>query len=97
MRIPELTKRPNEAFAIGLKYVSPDLGEGASVVSATCAITPDVTDGLKRSGNVVIEPDTVSQMVYGGKDGQEYYAKFTVVTSGGHTYEDAIFVKVRDF
>lgn len=96
MRIPELTKRPAEMFSVGLRYQSPDLDEGGRIVAAIVNIIPNEAAGLKKTGNVVIENDTVSQMVYDGEDGHEYYVEFKVTTSGGHVYEDAIFVKVRE-
>ncbi|MFC1709500.1 hypothetical protein ACFL2J_05570 [Candidatus Omnitrophota bacterium] len=95
MRIPELTKRPNEMFAIGLQYVSPDLGEGEEVVSCLVSISPDEPSGLQKSGSPVIEVDRVSQIVYSGEDGREYYVTFKTATSGGNVYEDFIFIKVR--
>lgn len=94
--IPEITKRPGEAFSVGLKYISPDLEEGGKISAATVTITPSESQGLQKSGNVVIETDTVSQVISGGVDGHEYYVNFIVITSGGHTYEDSIFVKIRE-
>ena len=96
MKIPEVSKRPNEMFSVGLQYITPDLEEGASLASAIVTITPDEVGGLKKSGNVVIEPTVVSQLVYGGIVNKEYYVIFKVTTTGGHVYEDSIFVKIRD-
>ena len=96
MRIPEVSKQPSEVFSVGLKYVSPDLDEGGRLLSADVSVRPTEIGGLAKVGNVVIEPDTASQMVSGGVDGHEYYVTFKVVTSGGHTYEDEIFIKVRE-
>jgi len=95
MRIPQVTKKPDEMFAIGLKYVTPDLEEGQSILECEVSIKPDEIGGLKKSGQPVIDTPIVSQVVYGGLDKKEYYASFKVVTSGGHIYEDTIFVKVR--
>ena len=95
MIFPEITKKPDEMFSVGLRYVTPDLAEGGEIQSAEVEIIPDQPGGLKKSGTVVIEEDTVSQVIYGGQDGKEYYVKFRVGTSGGHIYEDAIFIKVR--
>lgn len=94
-KIPQLTKRPNEMFAVGLRYSAPDLEENSSIVLAEVSITPTELNGLKKQGNVVIEADRVSQMIYDGIDGKEYYVKFKVTTSIGHVYEDSVFVKVR--
>ena len=95
--IPRMTKRQNESFAVGLKYVAPDLEEGLELAAAQVTITPDEVGGVKTVGNVVIEPDTVSQVINGGNDNTEYKVAFLVTTSGGHIYEDFIFVKVREF
>lgn len=95
MSIPTLTKRPDESYPVGFKYISPDLEEGEKLVSATTEIIP--AGSLAVSGLPVIEPDVVSQVIYGGVDGEEYHVKFKTVTSVGHVYEDAIFVKVREF
>lgn len=95
MRIPRLIKRPDEGFAVGLKYVTPDLEEGEELQSADVAISPVETGGLEKYGNVVIEPDTVSQYIKGGVNGHEYYVLFTVITTGGQKYQDAVYVMVR--
>jgi hypothetical protein len=95
MRIPEIVKKPDEKFPIGFKYISPDLEEGATIASCTVTISPSEVGGLAVDGNPVVEADKVSQTVQAGKDGSEYYVTFKVTTSGGHIYEDKIFVKVR--
>jgi hypothetical protein len=96
MRIPTLTKRPDEMYPVGLHYTSPDLDEGEKLVSATVEVKPS-GGSLQLSGLPVIEPDIVSQFIYGGTDGEEYYVIFHTLTSVGHNYTDAIFVKVRDY
>lgn len=96
MKVPVLTKRPSEQFAVGLRYESPDLEEGSRVVSCSVTIDPVEAGGLEKEGNPVIEQDIASQMIKGGVDGHEYYVVFDVVTSIGHIYQDAIFVKVRN-
>jgi len=93
---PELTKRPDEMYPVGIKLVSPDLEQGETIQSCTVTITPDEAGGLKTSGSVVIDQDTVEQVIYGGIAGSEYRVYFETITSGGHVYEDMIFVKVRN-
>ncbi len=92
----EVTKRPDEIFSIGLKYISPDLEEGESISSASVSVSPDNPSGVQAVGNAVIEQDNVAQLISSGVDGSEYYVNFTVTTSGGHIYKDSIFVKVRE-
>ena len=96
MKMPIIIKRTSEQFAIGLKYEAPDIEEGARITSASVSISPSEIGGLEKDGSPVVEADTVSQMIKGGANGHEYYVKFTTVTSIGHIYEDAVFVKVRD-
>ena len=94
MIIPELTKRPNEKFAVGLEYISPDLTAGATITAVTCTLSPD--DGtLMKSGVPVIDGSEVSQVIYDGTDGSEYNVIFKTTTSEGNIFEDTIFVKVR--
>jgi hypothetical protein len=95
MRIPQVTKKPNEMFPVGLKYTTPDLDEGESIVGCEVTITPNEQGGLRASGSPVIDTPIASQMIYSGLDGHEYYVNFKVTTSGGHVYQDSIFVKVR--
>ena len=95
-KVATLQKSPAEQFAVGIKYVSPDLDEGQRIVSCTVEITPTVVGGLEKDGTPVIETDIVSQMIKGGVDGSDYYVKFLSVTSVGHVYEDSIFVRVRN-
>ena len=95
MRIPHLVKKPEEIFSVGLKYISPDLDEGQYISGGTVTIEPDEAGGLKKEGNIVIEADIVSQLISGGIDGKEYFLDFIVTTSGGHTYKDTIFIKIR--
>ena len=97
MRTPVVMKQPEEVFAVGLQYVSPDLEEGAYIASCSVKIKPvETSGGLVAEGDVVVEPTMVSQMISGGTSGHNYYVEFMVVTSGGHTYEDEIYVKVRE-
>jgi hypothetical protein len=95
MRVPELIKRPNEMYAVGLRYTAPDLEEDESIISCTVTISPGEAGGLKKSGLAVIDENVVSQIVYDGVDGNDYYVTFVTTTSAGHVYEDSIFVKVR--
>lgn len=95
-RVPEITKSPNETYPVGFKYLTPDIEEGAYIAGCVVTITPDETGGLKTSGNVVLEPEIVSQMITGGNNGEDYKVFFKTTTSGGHIYEDCITVKVRD-
>ena len=96
MLIPELTKRPTEKFPIGLKYVSPDLSTGETIVACVVTIDPVAPGGLVALGAPILNGDTVTQMIQGGADGHEYYVKFDVTISSGYKFEDAIFIKVRD-
>jgi hypothetical protein len=98
LRIPEVTKHPNEKFAIGLKYIPPDLDLDAaeSISSCAVAISPSVAGGLAVVGNVVIDDDTVSQMVKDGVNDVEYYVTFLTTLSTGSIYEDKILVKIRN-
>lgn len=89
-------KTSNEKFAIGLKYISPDLSEGASLDSCTVVISPSEASGLKTSGSPSIDADTVEQVIYGGENNHEYKVKFTVTTSEDFIFEDCIFVIIRD-
>jgi len=92
--IPELTKSPNEKFAVGLKYISPDLSAGATLLSCTVTLSPD--DGtMKTSGSPEISSPNVSQVIYDGTDGSNYYVIFKTTTSEGNIFEDSIFIKVR--
>jgi len=93
MKIPIVVKKPNEQFSIGFEYISPDLTEGATLASCTVSISP--SGGLVVDGSPVVEATKVSQVVKGGADGAEYWVTFLTTTSGGHIYEDKIFVKVR--
>ena len=95
MRTAVLVKSPEEMFAVGLEYISPDLDEGEELVSCEVTITPDEAAGLKKQGNLVIEPTIASQMIYGGEVDREYYVHFKTTTSVNHIYQDSIFVKVR--
>jgi len=95
-RIPEITKSPNETYPVGFKYLTPDIDEGAYLVSCVVSIEPSEVGGLALSGNAVIEPDIVSQMITGGEAGVDYKVFFKTTTSGGHIYEDCITVKVRE-
>ena len=92
----QLTKRPNEKFPIGLIYESPDLDEGASIISCTITISPTVSEGLKVSGSPLIDGNEVSQVVYAGEAGVNYNIVFKVTTSEGNVFEDAVYVKVRE-
>lgn len=95
-KIFEVEKKPDEKFAIGLKYTAPDLAEGESLVSAVVTITPSgEVDNLAKVGSVVVATDNISQMVEKGADGNEYTVIFKTTTSIGHVYEDAILVAVR--
>ena len=95
MRIPHLVKKPEEIFSVGLKYITPDLEEGQYLTGGSVTISSDEDGGLKKEGNVVIEADIVSQLISGGIVGKEYFVDFIVTTSGGHTYKDTIFIKIR--
>ena len=93
-RIPELTKKPEEKFAIGFQYVSPDLEENEYLTACTVSISP--ADGLEVDGDPEIKPTKVTQMIKSGTNGNEYYVKFETTTSAGHIFVDSIFVKVRE-
>ena len=97
MKNLEVVKSPDEAFAIGLIYTSPDLDENETLSSATVTITGDEeTITLLAVGNPILENgNKVSQKISGGTANQEYKVIFQVVTSVGYTYEDYIYVKVR--
>jgi hypothetical protein len=96
MRIPEVSKRPGEKFAIGFKYKNPDLEEGSTITAVSVRITPNEADGLAAVGVPVIVTDTVSQMVEKGVDKHEYYVIFTTTISSGNIFEDKLLVKVRE-
>lgn len=96
MRIPEVSKRPGEKFAIGFRYINPDLEAGSTILSVEVAITPNETDGLSAVGFPVIVTDTVSQMIQAGIDGNEYYVTFRTTISSGNIFEDKLLVKVRE-
>ena len=96
MSMATIRKSPNEEFSIGLKFVSPDLDEGETIVSVTTAVAPS---GLSLFGSPSINgegSDTVSQVVSGGVDGTDYIVTFTAVTSQAHTFEGCILVQVRE-
>ena len=93
-RIPELTKKPDEQFAIGFQYISPDLEENEYITGCVISISP--ANGLVVDGDPEIKPTKVTQMIKAGTDGNEYYVKFKTTTSAEHIYEDSIFVKVRE-
>ena len=93
MKIPIVIKKPDEKFSIGFEYISPDLEEGATIASCEVSISP--SGGLVVDGSPVVEATKVSQVVKEGTDGVEYWVTFKTTTSGGHVYEDKIFVKVR--
>jgi len=95
MIIPELTKTPDEKFAIGLKYIAPDLTAGATLSSCVVTISPTETSGLEVSGVPVISGSQVSQVVMNGVDASEYNVIFKTTTSEGNVFEDTIYVKVR--
>jgi len=95
MIIPEIEKRPNEKFAIGLKYLSPDLGAGATILTCIVTISPEEVGGLTKQGSVDISTDTVSQVVYSGENEKDYNVIFLTTTSEGNIFEDAIYVRVR--
>jgi len=86
-------KSPNEKFAIGLKYIEPDLEEDETISTCVVTISPS---GLTAVGSPVITDNQVAQIVEGGTDGSVYKVIFKSTTSGGHIYEDMIYVKVRD-
>ena len=91
MKIPVITKRVNEKFAIGFKYGPPDLEEGDKIDS--CVST--VGTGLTKDGDPSVELDEVSQMISGGTLNADYTVTFQVTTSVGHIYEDKITVQIR--
>lgn len=95
MSIPTITKTPDEKYAVGLKYIAPDLASGETITSCVVSIDPDEDPGLKKVGAVIISSDQVEQLIESGVANQEYYVKFKTTTSGNNTYEDKIFVKVR--
>lgn len=94
MRIATVEKTSNEKFAIGLRYESPDLSVGETIVS--CVASVDEEGDVVLDGNVVISTNTISQSIKEGTDGTNSFITFLVTTSGGSIYEDTIMVKVRD-
>ena len=95
-RLLSIVKKPNEKYAVGLKYQAPDLEEGQSISSVSVSITPTTgVTPLIVDGSPSIDGDTVSQVIKAGVNGENYYVIFTTTTSIGHIYEDRIFVKVR--
>lgn len=96
MSVATLKKRPVERFPIGFRFSEPELADGETLVSAIVTITPVEVGGLQKLGNPVIDDDTVSQVVYSGLDGKDYYVKFVVTTSVGNIFEGTILVFVRE-
>jgi hypothetical protein len=95
MIIPEITKRPNERYTIGMRYLSPDLSEGASIISSSVSITPSEAGGLSVWGSPTIDGNVVNQGIQAGEDGGNYYVTFTTRTSEDNIFEDSVYVKVR--
>ena len=86
-----IEKRPNEKFAIGFKYTTPDIATGEHIDS----VTATVDTGLTPEGSAaVIGTDTVSQVVSGGTAGSEYHVVFKVTTSALYIFEDVYCVKM---
>jgi hypothetical protein len=95
MIIPEIIKRPSERYTVGMKYLAPDLEEGATILSSTVVITPTETSGLAVWGSVSIDGNVVEQGIQAGLDGHNYYVTFTTRTSEDNIFEDSVYVKVR--
>lgn len=86
-----IEKRPNEKFAIGFKYTTPDIATGEHID----AVTATVDTGLTQDGSAaIVGTDTVSQVVSGGTADSEYHVVFKVTTSAGYIFEDVYCVKV---
>jgi len=90
-------KAASEKFAVGLKYKTPDLLVGETVIGVTVEINPE---GLTTVGDPQISTNgrEVSQMISGGNSGVNYEVLFKVTTSAGHIYnrpgKDSVLVKV---
>jgi len=96
MIVPQLIKKPNEQYPIGLIYETPDI-EGSETCSACeILISPSETGGLEVEGDPVVQSDRVSQEIKGGIDGHDYWVTFKTTTSIGNIYEDKIFIMVRE-
>ena len=96
MSVATLKKRPSERFPIGFKFSTPELADGETIVSAVITITPVESGGLSKLGSAVIDTDTVTQVVEGGIDGNDYYVTYIVTTSVGNIFEGTILVFVRE-
>jgi len=98
MKLPEITKRAEEQFSIGFKYIAPDLEDDETLEEAEITIEPSEVGGLAKQGaEVFTGGNTVAQIVKEGIDGNEYRVNFVVTTSTGSIYKNSIFVKIRDF
>ena len=95
MSIPQIIKKPNEEYPIGLIYETPDVETSETCQVCIVSIDLSETDGLKVDGDPVVQSDRVSQVIKGGVDGHDYWVTFKTTTSVGNIYEDKIFVMVR--
>jgi hypothetical protein len=85
-----LEKDSGEKFAIGFRYISPDLNSGETITGAVVT----GASGLTLVGDPVIVGNEVRQMISGGTLGQSYTVTFTVTISTGHIYVDYFEVKI---
>jgi len=97
MKTPEVTKRPDEEFAIGFRYTSPDLEEDETITEAVITITgsEEVIDLVVDGAPTIEEGNLVKQKIKAGTADEEYKVIFKITTSVGYIFEDFIYVKVR--
>jgi len=84
-------------FPIGLRYFTPDLESGETIVAAPTSSVSVSPAGLVL-GAVVIDDNEISAEVSAGVADEEYKVQFKMVTSTGkvfsHPVKDSIIVKV---
>jgi len=83
-------------FPIGLKYFTPDLASGETIVLATSSVSASPA-GLTL-GAIAVADNEISAEVSGGVADEEYKVQFKMITSTGkvfsHPIKDSIIVKV---
>ncbi len=72
---------------VGFEFISAYLAGGGTITSATAAVYPT---GLTLDGAVVIDGDTVKQMIDGGTQAQAYIVTLHAVLANGEEYEESV-------
>lgn len=85
-------KYPEDKWAIGFKFLPPDLNSGETLTA--CAVV--VPTGLTPVGDAIIDNvnKTVAQVIVGGTENKIYKVRFKTTTSVGYIFVDDIIVKV---